>query len=458
MIALAAVVLAAAAWPPVQGAVDVQVRNPNLGEPGCVVLQDATVRCWPSAMSVGRWSAENWPRPQLLARPELTGVREFGGRECVLLRNGRVSCMRAGVFADMGITGAVQVVSDGEVGCARLNDGGVSCWGGNRDCRLGPRQDVSRCQDTGPLPPARVQGLPRLKSLALGAGACGLTEEGAVLCWGPHLFVPVARPGVDRVTSLPPLDRLWIGVEVAIGVGKDGRLLAWKAPTYGEAARPIAIPGADRLGAQVAQASISYGFAVLVLRDGTAWVWGYQPGAGRVIPAPPPTWADPIRRVAQVSDAVKATTAHEHACLLTRTGQVRCFGATAQGELGNGTIEGGPVTVPTAVVEITEKTLPDPTSRRCIATRKDRLACLHEGPQCYLAEIPPPVVCAGGAYRRPDRLAPTAPPQPLQGCLCSCSPQYRQLTSDRLRQLDICARIPSARGGARPPEPPAAPR
>jgi len=430
MIALAAVVLAVA-WPPVQGAADVQVRNPNLGEPGCVVLQDATVRCWPSGMSVGQWQPENWPRPQLVARPELTGVREFGGRDCVLLRNGRVSCLRAGRFADMGITDAVQVVSDGEAGCARLNDGGVSCWG--------------------PSAPARVPGLPRLKSLALGAPVCGLTEEGAVLCWGQHLFVPIAPrgPGFDRVASIPPLDRLWIGVEVAIGVGKDGRLLAWKAPTYGAAARPIAIPGAEKLGAPVVQASISYGFAVLVLRDGSAWLWGYQPGSGRMIPAPPPTWADPIRRIAQVNDAVKVTTAHEHACLLTRTGQVRCFGATALGELGNGTLEGGPVVVPTAVVEITEQTLPDPVSRRCIATRKDRLACLHEGSQCYLAEIPPPVVCAGGAYRRPDRLAPTAPPQPIQGCLCSCSPQYRKLTSERLRQQSICAMIPSAR----PPAP-----
>src|SRR5262245_21831338 len=156
-----AAALIAAAWPPVRGVVDVQVRNPNLGDPGCVVLQDATVRCWPSALFVGQWQAENWPRPQLVARRELAGVREFGGPDCVLLRKGQVRCLRDGTFQDAGITGAVQVVSDGEAACARLKDGGVSCWGSNPES-----------------PPARVHGLPPLKSLALGAGVCGLTEEG----------------------------------------------------------------------------------------------------------------------------------------------------------------------------------------------------------------------------------------------------------------------------------------
>jgi alpha-tubulin suppressor-like RCC1 family protein len=300
-----------------------------------------------------------------------------------------------------------------------------------------------------------VQGLPRLKWLAVAAGVCGLTEEGAVLCWGPHPFAaPSGSPRPDRIADVPPLARLWIGPEVALGVTTDGRLLAWKQPTYGEAARPTSVPGADKIGAKVVDASISYGFAVLVLGDGSAWLWGHQPGTLRQIPPLPPTWTDPIRRVAGVDDAVKVSTAHEHVCLVTRGGRVRCFGSNAYGELGDGSVGGEPVTVPTAVVEITEAALPDPVSRQCVATRKNRKACLREGTQCYLRGPPPPVVCAGGAYE-PDRPVQPPPPQSIQSCLCTCSRQFRQLSNDQLRQHNICGNIPSAPGA--PPHPPAQP-
>src|SRR5262249_61759426 len=137
------------------------------------------------------------------------------------------------------------------------------CLGTNRDRSLGSRPDAAGWKSTVALPPGRVQGLPPLKWIALAAGVCGLTEAGAVLCWGPHLFMPGSRgdPHADRVAGVPPLARLWIGPEVALAVTTDGRLLAWKQPTYGEAARPTPIPGADKLGAQVVEASISYGFA-----------------------------------------------------------------------------------------------------------------------------------------------------------------------------------------------------
>jgi alpha-tubulin suppressor-like RCC1 family protein len=436
VIAFAAATLLAAAWPPTRGVVDVQVRNPNLGDPGCVIMQDATLRCWPSAFSVGQWQSENWPRPQLEARPELAGIRAFGGRDCLLLDKGRVRCMRDGTFRDIGVSGAVEVASNGEMGCARSKDGGVSCWGSNK-------------------PPVRVQDLPPVKSLALAAGACGLTEDGAVFCWGQHLFAPVAPRSdsrAERIASMPALARLWVGPLVALGVTTDGRLLAWKPPTYGEAARLIRIPSAEKLGARVVDASVSYDFAVLVLGDGSVWLWGHQPGTLQQIPALPPTWADPIRRVSGVNDAVKVSAASEHVCLVTRVGQVRCFGSNQWGQLGDGAIGTKPVTIPTAIVEISEATLPDPVTKQCIATRKDRLACLHEGAQCILRSAPPPVVCAGGAYR-PDRLVQPVPPQPLQDCLCSCSQRFRELASAQLRQQQICSMIPSRAAG--PPRPPA---
>jgi hypothetical protein len=453
MIPSLALFLLVAAWPPVQGAVDVQVRNPNLGDPGCVLFQDGAVRCWPSSLFVEPWLAENWPRPQLGARTELAGVREFGGRDCALLRNGQVRCLGEGTFRDMGIAGAVQVVSGGEQGCARLKDGGVSCWGRNTNCVLGPRPDVSGCLSGGRLPPARVQGLPPLKWIAT---ACGLTEEGALLCWGPHPFAPMAgrgAPFLERVPGVPPLARIWMGGEVVIGVTPGGHLEAWKSPTYGEGARPISIPGADKLGAPVVEATVSDGFAVLVLADGSAWVWGHQPGARRVIPALPPTWADPIRRVTGLDDAVRVSAASEHVCLVARTGRVRCFGSNAHGELGGGTIGADPVTVPTEVVDIAVEALPAPESKLCIATPEARLACLRLGPQCMLREPPPPVRCAGGA-RKPDQLfVPPRPPQPLGSCLCSCSQKFLDLARDQRNQESVCAMIPSAPGKAPTPVP-----
>jgi alpha-tubulin suppressor-like RCC1 family protein len=66
------------------------------------------------------------------------------------------------------------------VSCALASDGAVYCWGNNTRGGLG----IGSADNLDHPTPTRVINLPRIVSIAVGAGACALSAEGNRYCWG----------------------------------------------------------------------------------------------------------------------------------------------------------------------------------------------------------------------------------------------------------------------------------
>lgn len=97
-----------------------------------------------------------------------------------------------------GVKGAVAIEAAGDSACALLEDGSVTCWGGNGSGQLG------RPAAPGPLPPAAVPGVKDATGISMGGGACALLRSGKVMCWGggPKDAGPALVPGIDDGRSV----------------------------------------------------------------------------------------------------------------------------------------------------------------------------------------------------------------------------------------------------------------
>jgi alpha-tubulin suppressor-like RCC1 family protein len=172
----------------------------------CAVLsgpQSASpLYCWGDGRSAifasGRASAT--PRairlPTAIARTPIVslavGATPFA---CFAISTGQVFCWGENDYGELGDASetprttpvqirlpepAVAVTAGENMACALARSGAAYCWGNNAEGQLGAG-DLGKHGG-----PVRVQTHTRFTSLSAGAGggACGLTQDAAVLCWG----------------------------------------------------------------------------------------------------------------------------------------------------------------------------------------------------------------------------------------------------------------------------------
>jgi alpha-tubulin suppressor-like RCC1 family protein len=125
------------------------------------------------------------------------GVRCWGDNFFGQLGDGSSQQWRSAPTADV-ITNAVAVAAGGTFTCALLANGGVRCWGDNHLGQLGDGTIISRA-----TPPA-TDVLTGAKAITAGgdyriAHACALLNDGTLSCWGgnvtglnQHIAMPVA--------------------------------------------------------------------------------------------------------------------------------------------------------------------------------------------------------------------------------------------------------------------------
>jgi alpha-tubulin suppressor-like RCC1 family protein len=177
--------------------------------------------------------------------------------------------------------------------CALNAGGGVECWGLNDKGQLGDGGRISSSV------PVKVSGLAGgVAAIAAGGRhTCALMLSGKVKCWG----------------------------ENQSGQLGDG--------TQVDRATPVDVPGLDGGVAAIAAG----GGHTCALRDGgTLWCWGWnaagQLGDGTTIDRSNPV---PVEAGRTVFYAIAA--GYEHTCALTTSAGVKCWGANASGQLGDGT-------------------------------------------------------------------------------------------------------------------------
>jgi len=301
----------------------------------CALLSDQTVRCWGSNTfeqlgdKSGGQRGSPAPVPKLdqvtqIAAGELfTCARRgdatavcWGSNEYGQLGTGPASPKpgAAAAFAAMarrvaaqdrpievvGLNNAVALALGRDHACARLADGGVSCWGGDLSGALGRGSPPPAPGGKKPPPkPAKallaVKGLKEVAEVAAGADhACARLQDGTVQCWGRNHH----------------------------GQLGDGTIKAQVTP----------VKVKDLSGAVALAIGIAHSCARLQDATVRCWGWGAQGQLGDAARADHP---EPFA-VPGLADVTALVAGAEHTCARLEDRTFVCWGANGNGELGSG--------------------------------------------------------------------------------------------------------------------------
>jgi cysteine-rich repeat protein len=206
--------------------------------------------------------------------------------------------------------GAAGIATGGDHTCVVTFDGRVRCWGAGEDGRTGQGNTLDLGDDEHPSDGVDLPFPGPVRAIGLGDGfGCALLRSGEVMCWGRNtngrLGLGNDDPSVldDRVDVLMPVEldvastALAVGREHACVVQEGGAVRCWGAG------------GKGRLG---------YGVEAAMA--------GNDVGDDELA-----NDLDPVQIGGQ---AVALTAGVEHTCALLVSGEVRCWGAHAEGRLG----------------------------------------------------------------------------------------------------------------------------
>ena len=232
---------------------------------------------------------------------------------CVITSSGGVKCWGAnyngqlgnGMTADssnpvnvFGLSSGINAISAGEdYNCALISSVGVKCWGGNQYGQLGYATPSST--------PVDVSGLANgISAISAGAGhTCVITSSGGVKCWGSSEYGQLGN-GTSTGNSTTPVDvsSLTSGV-IAISVGES--------------------------------------HTCAITSSGGVKCWGSncngQLGDGTTI-----NRLTPVDVSGLTSGVIAISAGFRHTCAITSSGGVKCWGLNGDGQLGDGTVIGGP--------------------------------------------------------------------------------------------------------------------
>jgi alpha-tubulin suppressor-like RCC1 family protein len=281
------------------------------------------------------------------------------GHSCAVRRGGTVACWGVNSFGQLGdgtrqrssapvavsgVTGAIAIAAGTSFTCAVIDDGTVQCWGANYSGQLGDDSKVDRATA------APVRGLTGAIAVATAEHhACAIVKGGNVQCWGKNTEGQLGNGStMDSLVPTPLASLTDIVQAVAASrftcaLQRSGQVHCWGANTLGQLGTgiPNASPNPSPAVTGVSDAIgiwVGYEHACAVRRSGQVACWGAagdgQVGSGSVpddASIPKPT------TVIGLSGALAVSTGGNHSCATTATGAVLCWGSNALGQLGNGT-------------------------------------------------------------------------------------------------------------------------
>ena len=212
--------------------------------------------------------------------------------------------------------------------CALTGSGGLKCWGYNFFGVLGDGTTTDRKS------PVDVPGLTAgVSAVSLGYyHTCALTTSGGVKCWG-NITRPVTRSPVDwgLTSGVSAISANGDGDACAVTTG--GGLKCWGFGIAGSGQNPFDIVG---LTSGVSAVSVSSGGGCAVTTSGGVKCWGDN----RVGQLGDNTTTDhtiPVDVLGLTSGVTAVSTGDHHACAVTITGGLKCWGDNSRGQLGDNT-------------------------------------------------------------------------------------------------------------------------
>ncbi len=257
------------------------------------------------------------------------------------------------VVAVGGVTDAIAVAAGTSFTCALVKGGTVKCWGANYSGQLGDNSKLDRPTA------APVQQLTGATGIATAEHhACAIVGNGTVKCWGKNdegqlgngstmeSLVPTPIASLTDIVQVVAASRFTCALE------GSGQVHCWGANTLGQlgTGSPNAAPNPSPAVTAVSDAIaiwVGYEHACAVRRTGEVKCWGAagngQVGSGAVpddASIPKPT------AVVGVASALGISTGGDHSCATTASGAVLCWGANTLGQLGNGSTSRAYAAVP----------------------------------------------------------------------------------------------------------------
>jgi alpha-tubulin suppressor-like RCC1 family protein len=280
------VVLNGAGTGPLQNVIAIDAGD----ETTCALMANHTIRCWGSngTGTVGDGTGADQELPR--------AVRNLAGTG--------------------SLTGVTQISIGGDHGCARLANGQLRCWGYNSSGQVGDGTRVNRWR---PKAVRAVSGAGNLTGVAqVSAGealTCARLANSQVRCWGR-------------------------GADGGLGTGN---------PRRSSTPKVVKAAGGGNLTG-VAQVDAGYSAACARLANGRLRCWGLndrgQSGDGTSVAhhylpvvVKAPSGAAPL------SGATQLAFTDRHGCVRLGSGEARCWGYGASGDLGDGNANDSPLPV-----------------------------------------------------------------------------------------------------------------
>ncbi len=194
-------------------------------------------------------------------------------------------------------------------------------------------------QEAAPTPlPGEAPALTGVVSLASGAGSywgvCGVTPEGGVYCWGSG-------------TELEPGQMQLVGVQQVVGgqmhfcaLTQAGGVKCWGYNHNGQLGFGIAdndsYDAVDVTGLQSGVTALAAGeFHTCAVRTGEVWCWGDN-HFGQLGDGTEEDRSQPVRVAGLPAGVTGIASLGNSTCAITSQGGVLCWGLNNYGELGNG--------------------------------------------------------------------------------------------------------------------------
>jgi alpha-tubulin suppressor-like RCC1 family protein len=335
----------------------------------CALLGNGGVKCWGQDY---RGQLGDGSDNESKNRP--VDVVGLGGRvlaldagrwhTCVLLDTGAVQCWGSNAWGQLGDdrrafrqnqpvgvigldSGVKAIAAGGMHSCAVTIDGGVWCWGRNYEGQLG--------NGTWPslqLSPVAVVGLdgPAETVRAGDYHTCALLESGKVQCWGKNLAGQLGDGDMPNNSYQPVtvvglaagVQDITLGGEHSCAQLESGAAMCWGDNNYGQLGHgafgaaydtPVAVVG---LSVNVTTISAGGEHTCLQLESGISQCFGAdalgQLGNG----GDRQNQNAPVDVVGLHEGVREISAGDQHTCALIGPGEVQCWGAGQDGQLGNG--------------------------------------------------------------------------------------------------------------------------
>jgi alpha-tubulin suppressor-like RCC1 family protein len=330
----------------------------------CAVTAGRMVKCWGDniggQLGDGTASVRSTPVNVAALNDGLAAVATGGAHSCALSTGGGVKCWgfnSSGQLGDgstvdrfsavdvHGLGSGASAVATGRLHtCALGTGGGVQCWGDNTSGQLGDGTATVR------FIPVSVIGLNgEVGALASGAAhSCALSAAGGVKCWGDNRHGQLGDgSNADRFTAVD-VSGLSSGVG-AIAVGEwhscavtiEGAVKCWGDNYSGQLGddtttdrwTPVDVSGLSSGASAIAAGA---GHTCSLTNDGGVKCWGAN-AFGQLGDGTSTFRLTPVD-VGGLSLGVSAiAAAGDHTCALTSGGGSKCWGFNDRGQLGDGT-------------------------------------------------------------------------------------------------------------------------